>query len=86
MAKIVFKIHKAGEHGRSPIEIVLENNGKKYRKTTESTDNLLSTLDKVLKSAKLKVESLKNIQLETHKEAGLTSIRIIKSIIKALLV
>lgn len=84
MSKIIFKIEKAGEHGRSPIEILLENNGKKYSKTIENTDEILSALDKLLKSAKLKAESLKNIKVETHKEAGLTSTRIVKSIVKAL--
>lgn len=64
--------------------MLLENNGKKYSKTVENTDFILSTLDTLLKSAKLKVESLKNIKIETHKEAGLTSTRIIKSIVKAL--
>lgn len=94
MAKIVFKVGKAGERGRSPIEIILIDETRRklrmqagpsiVRETTDNTDNLLSTLDKVLKSAKLKIESVKDIKLERHKEAGLTSTRIIKSIVKAL--
>lgn len=84
MPQLIFKIHKAEEHGRSPIEVIVKNKNKVYRKTTENTDNLLSTLDKLLKSAKIKVESLKDIKIESHKQAGLTSLRIIKSIAKAL--
>jgi len=91
MAKLIFKIEsassagrKAGGRGRSPIEIVLQHNQKIYKKTIENTDEILSTLDILLKSAKLNLESLKSIVMETHKEAGLTSTRIIKSIIKAL--
>ena len=84
MPQLIFKINKAGERGRSRIEIILDNNGKKYKKTAGHTDNVLSALDKLLKSAKIKVESLKDIKIEAHKEAGLTSLRIIKSIAKAL--
>jgi predicted RNA binding protein with dsRBD fold (UPF0201 family) len=84
MPKLIFKIQKAKEHGRSSIEVIVSDNKKIYKKTTESTDNVLSTLDTLLKSAKIKVESLKDIKIETHKEAGLTSLRIIKSITKAL--
>ncbi len=84
MPQLIFKIDKAGEHGRSPIELILQHNRKIYKKTIQNTDETLSTLDTLLKSAKLKVESLKNIKIETHKEAGLTSTRIIKSIVKAL--
>lgn len=84
MAKIIFKVKKAGERGRSEIEIVLENNGKKYSKTAEHTDFVLSAFDTLLKKSKIELESVKDIKIETHKEAGLTSTRIIKSIIKAL--
>lgn len=84
MAKIVFKVGKAGEHGKSPIEIILENNGKKTSKIAEHTDFVLSALDTLLKRSKIELESVKDIKIETHKEAGLTSTRIIKSIIKAL--
>jgi histone deacetylase complex regulatory component SIN3 len=84
MAKIIFRVKRAGEMGRSEIEIVLENNGKKYNKTVEHTDFVLSVLDTLLKKSKIELESVKDIKIETHKEAGLTSTRIIKSIIKAL--
>jgi len=84
MAKIVFKIQKAKEHGKSPIEIVLDNNGKKYVKIVENTDFLLPALDTLLKKSKIKLESVKDIKIKAHKEAGLTSQRIIKAIAKAL--
>jgi hypothetical protein len=84
MPKLIFKVKNAGEKGRSPIEIILKNNGKIYRRVTENTDNFLSTLDTLLKSAKIKIESLKDIKIESHKQAGLTSMRIIKAIVKAL--
>jgi hypothetical protein len=84
MAKIIFKIHKAGERGRSEIEIVLEHGSKKYSKIAEHTDFALFTLDTLLKRSKIELESVKDIKIETHKEAGLTSTRIIKSIVKAL--
>ena len=84
MAKLIFKIQKAGNKGRSPIEVILQHNKKIYIKTTDNTDNLLSTLDTLLKRSKIELESVKDIKIETHKEAGLTSTRIIKSIVKAL--
>lgn len=84
MSKLIFKINKAGERGRSPIEIIVDNNGSRYTKVVENTDKLLSTLDKVLKSAKLKIELIKDIKVISHKEAGLTSQRIVKAIKQAL--
>ena len=84
MPKLIFKIHKAGEHGRSPIEVILKKDKEIYQKTIDNTDKVLSTLDTLLKSAKLNVESLTSVKIETHKEAGLTSTRIIKAIAKAL--
>ena len=80
MNQLIFKVKKAGEGGKSPIEIVLNKN----KLIAKDTDQLLSTLDKLLKRNKIKVESLKNIKLEIDNEAGLTSQRIIKAIIKAL--
>ncbi|MCX6730188.1 MAG: hypothetical protein NT058_01690 [Candidatus Portnoybacteria bacterium] len=53
MPQIIFNIQKAGERGRSPIEVIVKNGDKTYQKTTDNTDKLLLTLDKVLKSAKL---------------------------------
>jgi acetolactate synthase small subunit len=82
--KLIFRIGKAGEHGRSPIEVIIKNGDKIYHKTIDNTDKVLSTLDTLLKSAKLNIESLTSVKIETHKEAGLTSTRIIKSITKAL--
>ncbi len=84
MAKLIFKIEKAGEMGRSGIEVIVFDNKRIYKKTTESTDNLLSTLDTLLKRSKIKLESVKDIKIKVHKEAGLTSQRIIKAIAKAL--
>ncbi len=84
MPQIIFKIEKAGERGRSPIEIIVKNNNKSYSQTTVDTDKLLLTLDKVLKSAKLKIELVKDIKIISHKEAGLTSQRIVKAIKQAL--
>lgn len=84
MSKLIFKIGKAGEHGRSPIEIIIKKDKKIYQKTIENTDKILSTLDKLLKSAKLKIELIKDIKVISHKEAGLTSQRIVKAIKQAL--
>lgn len=84
MLQLVFKIQKAKEHGRSGIEIVLRDKKKISKSITDNTDNLLSTLDKLLKRNKIKLESLKNIKLEIDKEAGLTSKRIVLAIVKAL--
>ena len=98
MSKLIFNILKAKEHGRSPIEVILyketrrkqskqagsQKNKTFFREITADTDKLLSTLDKVLKSAKLKTESIKDIKIISHKEAGLTSQRIVKAIKQAL--
>jgi len=92
MSKLIFKIQKAKEHGRSPIEITISRpesgsrprSGKICTKTVKDTDQVLPVLDILLKKSKLKVESLRDIKIEAHKEAGLTSLRIIKSITKAL--
>jgi glycerophosphoryl diester phosphodiesterase len=64
--------------------VIVKNGGKTYSQTTENTDKLLLTLDKVLKSAKLKIELVKDIKVISHKEAGLTSQRIVKAIKQAL--
>jgi hypothetical protein len=80
MTKLTFKIQKAKEDGRSPIEIVLG----KDKIVAQNTDQVLPTLDKLLKRNKIELESLKDIKLEIDKKAGLTSQRIIKSVIKAL--
>jgi hypothetical protein len=80
MAKLIFKIQKAKENGKSAIEIVLG----KDRIVAQNTDQVLPTLDKLLKRNKIELESLKDIKLEVDKKAGLTSQRIIKSVIKAL--
>ena len=80
MNKLIFKVKKAGERGRSEVELVLNN----QKMTAENTDEILSTLDKLLKKNKIKLESLKDIKLEIIKEAGLTSQRIVKAIAKAL--
>jgi len=84
MSQLIFNILKAGEHGKSPIEIIIKNNNKTYSKITAETDKLLLTLDKVLKSAKLKIELVKDIKVISHKEAGLTSQRIVRAIKQAL--
>ncbi len=80
--RLVFKIHSAKPDGKSPIEIVLN----KDRLMARDTDQLLSTLDKLLKRNKIKVESLKrgDIKIEINPKAGLTSQRIVKTVIKAL--
>ena len=77
---LLFKVKKARENGRSPIEMILGNN----KTMIDNTDNILSGLDKLLKKSKLEVGDLREIKLEIDKEAGLTSQRIVKSIIKAL--
>jgi len=80
MSNLIFRVKKAGEGGRSPVEIVLGNN----KLVVDDTDKILSALDRLLKKSKIKIESLKDIKIETDKEAGLTSQRIVKAIIKAL--
>lgn len=78
--KLVFKVGPVKEDGRSRIVLILD----KDRLFAENTDQLLFTLDKLLKRNKIKIESIKDIKLEVNKKAGLTSQRIIKAIIKAL--
>ena len=80
--RLVFRVKTAGEGGRSPVEIILG----KDKLVAKDTDQLLSTLDKLLKRNKIKVESLKrgDIKIEINPEAGLTSQRIAKAVIKAL--
>ena len=82
--QLIFKIQKAKEHGRSGIEIILRDRNKISKSITDNTDNLLSALDKLLKKNKIELDTLNDIKLEIAKEAGLTSQRIIKAIIKAL--
>lgn len=90
--QLTFKIQKAKEHGKSPIEIVLSRKtGSRaksredfYTATTENTDLLLPTLDRLLKKNRIGLESLKDINVEIANGAGLTSTRIVLSISKAL--
>jgi len=81
---LTFKIQKAKEHGRSPIEIIIKDGKKIFKAATENTDLLLPTLDKLLKKNKIELESLKDINVEIANGAGLTSTRIVLSILKAL--
>ena len=80
--KLIFKVKKAGEDGRSRVEIGIGSD----RLVAKDTDKIIPTLDKLLKRNKMKVEDIssQNIKLEIDKEAGLTSRRITKAIIKAL--
>jgi hypothetical protein len=80
--KLIFRVKTASEDGRSPVEIILG----KDRLVAKDTDQLLPTLDKLLKRNKIKVESLKrgDIKIEINPKAGLTSQRIVKTVIKAL--
>jgi len=80
MSNLIFRVKKAGKNRRSPIEIVLGKN----KLVVDDTDEILSALDRLLKKSKIKIESLKDIKIEIDKEAGLTSQRIVKAIIKAL--
>jgi len=82
--QLIFKIQPAKQHGRSPIEIILRDKNKISKSITDDTDNLLSTLDKLLKRNKIKLETLNDIKVEIDKKAGLTSQRIVKAIVKAL--
>jgi len=97
MPQLIFKIQpastrggeptrgrKARKKGHSGIEMIVKNRAKTYSQTTDNTDKLLLTLDRVLKSAKLKIEQVKNIKIISHKEAGLTSQRIVRAIKQAL--
>ncbi len=92
--KLIFKVKPAGQNGKSPVEIILG----KDRLLAKDTNQLLSTLDKLLKKNKIEVsartplgsygtpegEDIKDIKLELDEKAGLTSQRIIKTVIKAL--
>lgn len=82
--QLIFKVKKAREHGRSGIEIILKGKNKISKSITENTDNLLSTLDKLLKRNKIELETLNDIKVEIDKKAGLTSQRIVKAVVKAL--
>jgi len=63
---------------------VLKNGKKISKEITENTDELLEKLDKVLKKNKIKIESLKDIDVEIANGAGLTSKRIVLAITRAL--
>jgi len=78
--QLVFRVKKARQDGRSSIEIVLNND----KLIAKDTDQLLSTLDKLLKRNKIEIKEVKKIKLEINKKAGLTSQRITKALIKAL--
>ena len=82
--RLTFKIQKAKEHGRSPIEIILKDKKETSKAMTENTDELLETLDKLLKKNRIKLESLKDIDVEIANGAGLTSKRIVLAISQAL--
>jgi len=87
--QLIFKIQPASTRGgstrgRSGIEIVLKDKNKVLKSITDNTDNLLQTLDKLLKRNKIELESLNDIKVEIEKGAGLTSTRIVSSIVKAL--
>lgn len=92
--QLTFKIKKAKEHGRSGIEIILRDDTRRKRSKqagpskcvafVRDTDNLLQTLDKLLKRNRIELESLSDIKVEIEKGAGLTSTRIVSSIVKAL--
>jgi len=70
--------------GRSPIEIILKKGKGNDKLVSPDTDQILKTLDKLLKKNKIELESLKSIKLEIDKWAGLTSTRIVSAIGKAL--
>ena len=80
--KLIFKVKKAGKDGKSPVEILVNDD----RLVAKDTDKIIPTLDKLLKRNKIKVESLKkgDIKIEINPKAGLTSQRIVKAVIKAL--
>ncbi|MBA7686156.1 hypothetical protein ES703_94595 [subsurface metagenome] len=80
--RLIFKVKKASKDGKSPVEIVVNDD----RLVARDTDKIISTLDKLLKRNRIKVESLKrgDIKIEINPKAGLTSQRITKAIIKAL--
>lgn len=85
--QLIFKVKSAQYNGKSPIEIVLG----KDKLVAKTTDQVLPTLDNLLKRNKIKVsartpegEDIKHIKLEVDKKAGLTSQRIVKAVIKAL--
>ncbi len=80
--ELIFKIGPAKKDGRSEIALILN----KDKLVAKDTDKIISTLDRLLKRNKIKVESLKrgDIKIEIDKEAGLTSQRIAKAVIKAL--
>jgi len=82
--KLTFRLEKAKENGRSPIEIILKDGKKVDTEITENTDELLKKLDKVLKKNKIEIESIKDINVEIVNGAGLTSKRIVLAITRAL--
>lgn len=80
--KLIFKVGSAEKDGRSEVALVLG----KDKLIAKDTDQILPILDKLLKRNKIKVESLKrgDIKIEINPKAGLTSQRIVKTVIKAL--
>lgn len=78
--KLTFKVGPAKDDGRSEIALVLG----KHKMIAKNTDEILSTLDKLLKKNTINIKEIKDIKLVVSKQAGLTSQRIVKAIIKAL--
>jgi len=78
--KLIFKVGPAKDNGRSEIVLVLG----KSSLIAKDSDQILSTLDKLLKKNRINIKEVKDIKLVVSKQAGLTSQRIVKSIIKAL--
>lgn len=78
--KLTFKVGSAKDNGRSEIVLVLG----KTKLVAKDSDHILLTLDKLLKKNTINIKEVKDIKLVVSKQAGLTSQRIVKSIIKAL--
>ena len=79
--KLIFKIGPAKKDGRSEIALILN----KDKLIAKDTDQILQTLDKLLKRNKIKIEDInpQEIKLRISKKAGLTSQRIVRTIMKA---
>lgn len=81
---LIFKIKKAKQKGRAPVEIILKKDKKIYKKTVGSADKVIEGLDRILKGSKIEITNIKSIKVDDLNKNRYTSYRILKSIEKAL--
>lgn len=82
--QLVFKVKKAKQKGKAPVEVILEKDKKIFKETVESADKVLEGLDRILKRSKIEITNIKSIKVDDLNKNRYTSYRIIRAIEKAL--